>query len=93
MQQQDESELIAQSLSGDAVCYGELVDRYKNAIYHHCFAILRSEDAAEDMAQETFITAYYKLKTYKKDYKFSTWLFKISTNKCLDLQNGTKTRF
>lgn len=84
MQQQDEQELIAQSLNGNHVSYGELVDRYKNAIYRHCFAMLRNEDAAEDMAQETFIAAYYKLKTYKTDYKFSTWLFKISTNKCLD---------
>ncbi|HSE29809.1 MAG TPA: sigma-70 family RNA polymerase sigma factor [Candidatus Saccharimonadales bacterium] len=90
MQQKDEAELIAQSLSGDSVSYGELVDRYKNAIYHHCFAILRSEDAAEDMAQETFIAAYYKLKSYKTDYKFSTWLFKISTNKCLDLLRRRK---
>ncbi len=59
--QASEQELIAQSLSQDADAYGQLVDRYKRAIYRHCYALLRDEDAAEDVAQETFITAYYKL--------------------------------
>lgn len=84
MQNQDkEAELIAQSLSGDSAAYGALIDRYKNALYHHCFAIVHSEDAAEDIAQETFITAYYKLHTYNPSYRLSTWLFKIATNKAL----------
>lgn len=84
MQNKDEAELIARSLDGDHAAYAELVDRYKNALYHHCFAIVRREDVAEDLAQETFITAFYKLKSYKPEYKFSTWLFKISTNKALN---------
>lgn len=84
MQNKDESELIARSLNGDHVAYGELVNRYKNAIFYHSFAIVHSEDVAEDVAQETFITAYYKLQRYNPEYKLSTWLFKIATNKALD---------
>jgi RNA polymerase sigma-70 factor (ECF subfamily) len=76
--------LIARSLHGDHAAYGELVERYKNAIYHHCFAMVRSEAVAEDLAQDTFIAAYYKLALYKSEYRFSTWLFKIATNKTLD---------
>jgi len=92
MQTQSEAELIAQSLTGDTATYAKLVDRYKNAIYYHCFAIVRDEDAAEDMAQEAFIAAFYSLKTYKPQYRFSTWLFKIATNKCLGyLQAKAKT--
>lgn len=82
--QADEKELIAQSIAHDADAYGRLVDRYKNAIYRHCFALLRDEDSAEDIAQETFITAYYKLNSFDQSRKFSTWLFKIATNKCLN---------
>jgi len=82
--QNDETELIAQSLCGKSDAYAQLTDRYKNAIYHHCFAMLRDPDAAEDMTQETFISAYYSLKQYKQRYRFSTWLFRISTNKCLN---------
>lgn len=80
MQQQiEESELIARALDGDTLAYGELVDRYKNAVFHHCFAIVRDED----ITQEAFISAYYSLKRYNNAYRLSTWLFKISTNKCL----------
>jgi len=89
MQNTDEAELIAQSLDGDHEAYAGLVDRYKNALYHHCFAIVRREEVAEDLAQETFITAFYKLRLYKPDYKFSTWLFKISTNKALNYLKKT----
>ncbi|HSX06078.1 MAG TPA: sigma-70 family RNA polymerase sigma factor [Candidatus Saccharimonadales bacterium] len=92
MQQQSEAELIAQSLAGDTTAYGQLVDRYKQAIYYHCFAIVRDEDAAEDTAQETFIAAFYALKSYKAQYRLSTWLFKIATNKCLNqLRKQAKT--
>lgn len=84
MQNKDEIELIARSLRGDTQAYGELVDRYKNAVYRHSFAIVRREDVAEDIAQETFITAFYKLAHYKNQYRLSTWLFKISTNKALN---------
>lgn len=84
MQNSIESELIARSLDGDTDAYGELVDRYKQAVYYHCFAIVRDEDTAEDIAQETFIRAYYSLRQYDNQYKLSTWLFKISTNSCLN---------
>ena len=83
MQNKDEAALIEQSLNGDHQAYGVLVDRYKNALYHHCFAIVRNEAVAEDIAQETFIAAYYKLRLYKPQYRLSTWLFKIATNKAL----------
>lgn len=81
--QTEEQELIALSLRKDADAYGQIVERYKTALYHHCFAIVRDEATAEDIAQETFITAYYKLDSFDISRKFSTWLFKIATNKAL----------
>lgn len=84
MANNDERELLSRSLQGDHDAYGQLVDAYKSALYRHCFAIVRNEDVAEDISQDTFITAYYKLDRYDATYKFGTWLFKISTNKCLD---------
>jgi RNA polymerase sigma-70 factor (ECF subfamily) len=84
MQTKDELWLISQGLDGNHEAYAELVDRYKNALYHHCFAIVRNEEAAKDIAQDTFIAAFYKLRLYNSEYKFSTWLFKIATNKALN---------
>lgn len=88
--QTDELELIAQSLRHDADAYGQLVERYKNALYRHCFALVRDEATAEDIAQETFITAYYKLTQFDTSRRFSTWLFKIATNKALTHLKRTK---
>ena len=82
--QPSEEALIAKCTTGDADAYGQLVDRYKNALYRHVFAIMHDEDASEDIAQEAFITAYYKLSTFDSSKRFSTWLFKIATNKALD---------
>ena len=80
----EESELINRSLSGDIETYGVLIDRYKHALYRHCFSLVRSEDLAEDIAQETFIASYYALKKFDPQKgKLSTWLFKIATNKAL----------
>jgi RNA polymerase sigma-70 factor (ECF subfamily) len=89
MQDIDEQELIARAISGDDEAYAELINRYKNAVYYHSFAIVRDEDAAEDIAQETFISAFYNLNRYNKEYRLSTWLFKISTNKCLNYLKKT----
>ncbi len=83
MQDMTEHELIAHSLQHNAQAYAVLVERYKDAIYYHCFAIVRDEDQAEDIAQESFISAYYKLDQFDQSRKFSTWLFKIATNNAL----------
>lgn len=82
--------LIAASIKGDHQAYGELVELYKDALYRHCFAIVRDECVAEDISQDTFIDAYYKISTYDDTYAFSTWLFKIGTNKALNWFRSNK---
>lgn len=80
----DEAELVSQTLAGDTACYGEIVRRYKDALYRHAYRLVRDEDEAEDIAQETFIKAYDKLHTFDQTKKLSTWLFRITTNTALD---------
>ena len=79
-----DQDLIDRSIAGDHTAFAELINRYKDAVYYHCFAIVRDEDLAEDIAQETFIGAYYNLRRYDNKYRLATWLFKIGTNKCLN---------
>ncbi|RYX78948.1 sigma-70 family RNA polymerase sigma factor [bacterium] len=81
--QTDDAWLISQTLNGDNDAFAELVDRYKNAVYRHSFAIVQDEDEAEDIAQDTFIAAYNKLSSYNSEFRFATWLFKIASNKAL----------
>ena len=85
MEQLTEETLIVRSRSGDTEAYAVLVDAYKTALYRHCFALVRNEDTAEDIAQETCIAAYYALARFDpRKGRLSTWLFKIATNKALN---------
>ncbi|HSW81649.1 MAG TPA: RNA polymerase sigma factor [Candidatus Saccharimonas sp.] len=84
MSNPNEIQRITRILNGDSELYGELIDRYKTGLYYHCFTIICDEDAAEDIAQETFITAYRNLKKYDQKHAFSTWLYKIATRKAID---------
>lgn len=87
----DEVTLITRSIAQDADAYGQLVERYQRAIYYHCIAIVGDEVIAEDVAQETFIKAYYHLSQYDQSRKFSTWLFKIATNTALNVLKQSKS--
>jgi RNA polymerase sigma-70 factor, ECF subfamily len=81
--EQKEHELIAHILDGDDDAYAELINRYKQGLYHHCFKLVRDEDLAEDVAQEAFIEAFIHLDSFNPSYRFSTWLYKIATNQAL----------
>jgi RNA polymerase sigma-70 factor (ECF subfamily) len=81
----DETELIAHIVYGSHEQYRLLVDRHKDSLYRHCFYILRDEDDAEDAAQETFVRAFMKLRTYDAEKaSFKTWLFTVATRLCLE---------
>jgi len=69
---------IQKVLDGDTAAYSHLVFEYKDMVYTLAFSILKQETEAEDAAQESFIKAYQKLGTFKKDAKFSTWLYTIT---------------
>ena len=87
----NEAELIALSKTHDADAYGQLVECYKSALYRHCFVLVKDQHAADDLAQESFIAAYYKLNSFDDSRaKFSTWLFKIATNKSLNYLRANK---
>jgi RNA polymerase sigma factor, sigma-70 family len=60
-----------------------LVDNYQNLIYSICYKIVRDYFDAEDLAQETFLSAYKHLSTFDRQYE-KAWLSRIATNKCLD---------
>lgn len=75
---------IKQVIKGDQDAFGEIVEIYKNSVYQLCYRMLGSQHEAEDMAQEAFIRAYVNIKSFNQDLKFSTWLFRIATNLCID---------
>ncbi|MGK7393021.1 MAG: RNA polymerase sigma factor [Candidatus Cyclobacteriaceae bacterium M3_2C_046] len=72
------------TLQNDEQAYAELMKRYKKPVYHMILKMVRNVDDAEDLTIEAFAKAFKNLKRFKKDYTFSTWLFRIATNNSID---------
>jgi len=83
MELQDDM-IIQKCLAGDKEAFSLLVDRYKKPVYVFVYRMVRQREEADDLAQETFIKAYENLWRYNPGYKFSTWLFQIAKNLCID---------
>ncbi|MCX2742433.1 sigma-70 family RNA polymerase sigma factor [Mangrovivirga sp. M17] len=69
---------------GNQQAYADLMKRYKNPVYHMILKMVRNVDDAEDLTIEAFAKAFKNLHRFKKDYTFSTWLFRIATNNAID---------
>lgn len=82
--EQDDNVIIQQCLAGDSDSYAVLVERHKDLVFTLAYRMLGDSDAANDMAQEAFISAYAALKDFKGTSKFSSWLCSIVINKCRD---------
>lgn len=70
--------------NGDEKAYAELMARYKKPVYHMILKMVRNVDDAEDLTIEAFAKAFKNLKKFNPEYTFSTWLFRIATNNCID---------
>lgn len=73
-------------MAGDNDLYAELVRRHHPAVIAFCTSMLFNRASAEDAAQETFLSAHAALESYRADAAFTTWLYRIATNKCLDIK-------
>jgi RNA polymerase sigma-70 factor (ECF subfamily) len=76
--------LVMQAVNGDQKAYAELMDRYRDAIYFMLLKMVNNPIDAEDMTIEAFGKAFKNIHQYTPNYAFSTWLFKIATNNCID---------
>lgn len=81
---QSEEALIKQALEGDQKAYRTLFEAHKQAIFHIIVKIVRNEEEAQDLVQETFIKAFGSLKSYNSNFRFTTWLYKIAANSSID---------
>ncbi len=81
--QPSDLDLVLRTQDGDSEAFGGLVRRYEGRVYHLLRRILGDPDEAEDALQETFLSAYRGLPRFKREARFSTWLFRIATNAAL----------
>lgn len=86
-----ESQLVEKSMDGDLDAFEELVLLFDKKVYNYCLRMTNNRNDAEDLAQEVFLKVYKNLKNFRKDSKFSTWIYRIAYNTCVD--NYRKKRF
>lgn len=80
----DDSVLIAAACTGDIAGFEALVRRHTRAVYAHALRFFGDTQAAEDVTQEVFIKVYRSLDSFDERARFSTWLYRITRNTCLD---------
>lgn len=80
----EDFKLIDMAVGGDDKAYAKLLQRYKRPVYHMILKMVRNIDDAEDLTIESFAKAFRSLHRFKKDFTFSTWLFRIATNNTID---------
>jgi len=76
--------LVEAALTGEEKAFAKLMSRYKDAIYFMLLKMVNNKNDAEDLTLEAFGKAFKNLHQYSPNYAFSTWLFKIATNNCID---------
>lgn len=79
-----DQEVVARALGADEAAYRELVRRYERPVFSLVFRMVRDRELAEDLAQETFIKVLNAIGSYRPEYKFSSWVFKIANNTAID---------
>ena len=82
--------LVNQALAGNQRAYAELLGRYRDAVFFLLLKMVHSKDDADDLTMEAFGKAFKRLNQYTPEYAFSTWLFKIATNNCIDFLRRKK---
>lgn len=80
----DDFKLVQSAIDGNEKAYTMLLSRYRNSVFHAMYKMVNNRDDADDLTIEAFGKAFRKLPTYAPNYAFSTWLFKIAINNCID---------
>ncbi|WP_296143507.1 sigma-70 family RNA polymerase sigma factor [uncultured Flavobacterium sp.] len=81
---------ITQIIGGNTNAFSVLVERYKDLIFSLALKMVKNREEAEEVAQDTFIKVFNSLEKFKGDSKFSTWIYKVAYNTCLDRMKKNK---
>jgi RNA polymerase sigma factor (sigma-70 family) len=90
---QQDLRTIRRCKRGEEPAFREILDRYRTPIYNLCYRMSRNPEDARDLAQEVFIKVFSLLDRFDEQYAFSSWLFRIATNHCIDHIRRNRLRF
>ena len=88
----DEKEFIKKLVAGNQVAFDQLIDAYQQKVFGTCISFIPNKEDAEDVAQEVFLEVFKSISKFKSNAKLSTWIYKITTNKCLEFIRKKKTK-
>jgi len=80
----DDRALVDACLQGDKASFDVLVERHRKQVYQLCYRFVGNHEDASDLAQDAFVRAYRALRTFKGHSAFSTWLYRVAVNVCLN---------
>lgn len=83
-------QLVLKAKEGSQKAFADLMQRYKDSIYFMSLKMVNNKEDAMDITVETFAKAFEKLDKYQPEYAFSTWLFRVATNNCIDFLRKKK---
>jgi RNA polymerase sigma-70 factor (ECF subfamily) len=79
-----DQDVVRHALAGREAAYRELIGRYQRPVFSLIYRMVRDRELAEDLAQETFVKVLNAIDSYRPEYKFSSWIFKIANNTAID---------
>ena len=85
MSDAEDRELVEKCCGGDQAAFTELVDRYQKTVFNTALRIVGDPEEAEDVSQAAFLKAYEKLDTFKPEFRFFSWLYRITVNESLNV--------
>jgi RNA polymerase sigma-70 factor (ECF subfamily) len=87
---EDDRQAVEACLGGDTQAFDQIVERYQRNVYRLCYRYVNNHFDASDMAQEVFLRAYKALSKFRGDSAFSTWLYRIAVNTCLNFRSANR---
>ena len=80
----EDRQLVAAAKTGDNKAFEKLLSKYRKSVYYMLLKMVKNADDAEDLTQEAFAKAFNSIEKFDSTFAFSTWLFRIATNNCID---------
>lgn len=87
-----DTEIVKKVVEGDENAFEELVKKYEHSVFNTIYRYIGNSDEAHDIAQEVFIKVWRHVKSFKGKSKFSTWLYRIVVNQCLNYRSKHKEK-
>lgn len=91
----EQEDFVEDLRNGKQTAYGKLIDDFQHKVFATCISFVPNREDAEDIAQDVFVEVFNSIHKFKGNSKLSTWIYRITTNKCLEFirKKNTKKRF